>query len=116
MAAHIGGVMVAPICIRAVAGGAVRGYTAGPRRETPARPPEDRPAGRGVAGQGRRTPDAAPQLRATRTDPAAARPDPLPDRPGQGAYRGEPVEKLLEDAQIKLSRLVSSMWAAAACW
>ena len=55
------------------------------RRQAPAGPAQDRPAGRGVAGQGRRTPDAAPQLRATRADPAAARPDPLPGRAGQDA-------------------------------
>jgi transposase len=43
-----------------------------PRRQAPAGPTEDRPAGCGVAVQGRRTTDAAPELRAAATDSAAA--------------------------------------------
>jgi hypothetical protein len=43
-----------------------------PRRQAPARPAQDRPAGCGVAVQGRRTADAAAQLRATAPDSAAA--------------------------------------------
>jgi hypothetical protein len=46
----------------------------------PAKPAQDRPAGRGVAVQGRRAPDAAAQLRAPTSDPPAAGPDPLPGR------------------------------------
>ena len=44
-----------------------------PRRQAPAGPAEDRQAGCGVAGQGRRAPDAAPQLRAPTGDPPVAR-------------------------------------------
>ena len=42
------------------------------RRQAPAGPTEDRPAGCGVAVQGRRTTDAAPELRAAATDSAVA--------------------------------------------
>ena len=52
-------------------------------------PAQDRPARRGVAVQGRRTADAAAQLRAAAADPAAAGPDPVPGRPGRRADRGE---------------------------
>ena len=43
-----------------------------PRRQAPAGPAQDRPAGRGMAVQGRRTPDAPPELRAAAPDSAAA--------------------------------------------
>jgi len=39
------------------------------RRQEPPGSPQDRPAGRGLVVQGRRTPDAAAQLRATTADP-----------------------------------------------
>jgi transposase len=55
--------------------------------------------------------DAAPELCAAGTDPPVAGSDPLPDRPGRYPYRGEQrVEKLLEDAQIKLSAVVSDLF------
>jgi transposase len=44
----------------------------------PARPAQDRPAGRGLAGQGGRAAAAAAQLRAATGDPAAAGPGPRP--------------------------------------
>jgi hypothetical protein len=44
----------------------------------PAGSTQDRPAGRGLARQGRRAADAAAQLRAATGDPPAAGPDPLP--------------------------------------
>ena len=82
-----------------------------PRREAPAGPAQDRQAGRGVAVQGRRASDAPGQFRAAGADPPAAGPDPLPRRPGRGAHRGEErVEKLLEDAQIKLVVVASDIF------
>src|SRR4051794_12159879 len=51
------------------------------RRQAPARPAQDRPAGCGVACQGRRAADAAPVLRAAAGDSGTARSDPLPGRP-----------------------------------
>src|SRR3954447_16210465 len=59
------------------------------RRQAPARPAQDRPAGRGVGGQGRRAADAAPELHAAAADSAAAGSDPLPGGPARGAHRGE---------------------------
>src|SRR5215211_3550874 len=59
------------------------------RRQAPAGPAQDRPAGRGLAVQGRRTADAAPQLRPTAGDPGPARSDPLPGGPARRAHRGE---------------------------
>src|SRR5215216_25129 len=55
------------------------------RRQAPAGPAQDRPAGRGVAVQGRRAAAAAPQLRATTPDSPAAGCGPLPSRSGGGA-------------------------------
>jgi hypothetical protein len=49
-----------------------------PRRQAPARPAEDRQAGRGMAVQGRRAGHDPPEFRAARADPPAAGPDPLP--------------------------------------
>ena len=57
--------------------------------EASAGPSEDRPAGRGVAVQGRRAADAATQLRPARRHPAVAGPDPIPDRSCRGPHRGE---------------------------
>src|SRR4051812_18107521 len=60
-----------------------------PRRQAPARPSQDRPAGCGVAVQGRRTADVAAQLRAAAGDPGTARSDPLPGGPAGRAHGGE---------------------------
>ena len=77
-------------------------------RQAPAGPAEDRPAGRGVAVQGRRAADAPAQLRAAPADPAAAGSDPLPgDLVAVRTAEKNRVEKLLEDAQIKLSVVAS---------
>jgi hypothetical protein len=50
---------------------------------------QDRRARCGVVVQGRRTPDAAAQLRPTPADPAATGSDPVSHRPGRSARRGE---------------------------
>src|SRR3954447_8914867 len=60
-----------------------------PRRQAPAGPAEDRPAGRGVAVQGGRAADVAAELRAAATDSAVAGSDPLPGGPAGRAHRGE---------------------------
>ena len=61
--------------------------------------------------QGRRAADAAAQLRASSADPAAARSDPLPRRPGRvRTAEKQRVEKLLEDAQIKLCVVASDIF------
>ena len=54
--------------------------------------------------QARRAADAAAQLRAASSDPPVAGPDPLSDRlvRARTAEKLKRVEKLLEDAQIKL--------------
>jgi transposase len=73
-----------------------------------------------VAVQGRRAADAAPKLCAPTADPPAPRPDPLPRRSGRGVPTAEKnrVEKLLEDAQIKLSVVASDIFGSRAgrCW
>ena len=81
-----------------------------PRRQTPARVAQDRCPRCSVVMQGGRTSDAATQFRAT-TDPAVAGSDPRPHRPGRGAHREKNrVEKLLEDACIKLSVVASDIF------
>ncbi len=68
-------------------------------------------ARRGLAVQGRRAADDPSQFRAAAADPPAAGCDPVPDRPGRGADRGENrAEKLLEDAGIKLSVVASDIF------
>src|SRR4051795_6893496 len=59
------------------------------RRQAPARPAQDRPAGCGVAVQGRRAADAATELRSATAHPGPARSDPLPGGPAGRAHRGE---------------------------
>ncbi|MEZ0076122.1 hypothetical protein ABH927_005498 [Planotetraspora sp. GP83] len=78
-----------------------------------ARQAQDRRFGRGVAVRDRRTPDDPAELRAPAPDPAAARSNPIPVRPGQHGHRGEErAEKLLEDAQIKVSVVASDIFGA----
>jgi hypothetical protein len=60
-----------------------------PRRQAPPRTAQDRHAGRGLAVQAGRAADAAAQLRAATTDPAAAGRGPLPGRSGGGTDRRE---------------------------
>ena len=93
-------------------GGRVRGLAGQrPGREEPAGPAEDRQAGRGLAVQGRRAADAAAQLRAAAADPPAAGPDPYrTDLVAVRTAEKQRVEKLLEDAQIKLSVVASDIF------
>jgi transposase len=70
-----------------------------------------RQAGLGVVVQGRRAADAAAQFRAARADPRAAGSDQVPGRPGRERGREKNrVEKLLEDAGIKLSVVASDIF------
>jgi transposase len=64
-----------------------------------------------VAVQGRRAADAATKLRAATRDPPVAGPDPLSrDLIGVRTAEKNRVEKLLEDAQIKLSVVASDIF------
>lgn len=76
--------------VRPAGGGRVRDL-AGQRQghQAPARTCEDRPVGRGVVGQSRRTADAAFQPCATATDPGVARPDRLAVGSGGDTHCGE---------------------------
>src|SRR5262249_60225176 len=61
--------------------------------------------------QGRRAADAAPQFCPAAADPQAAGPDPLPRGPGGRPDRGKQrAEKLLEDACIKLSAVITDIF------
>ena len=75
-------------------------------------PAQDRQAGCGLAVQGRRAADAPAELRAAACDPAAAGSDPLPGSTWSAARTAEKqrVEKLLEDAQIKLTVVASDIF------
>lgn len=81
--------------------------------QAPARSSQDRPAGCGLAGQGRRTADATrqprppPQIRRLR-DLTRYRIDLI----GARTAEKQRAEKLLEDAQIKLSVVASDIFGA----
>lgn len=60
-----------------------------PRREASAGTPQDRRPRCGLVVQGRRTTDAAPELRTTTSYPSAAGSDPLPRRPGRCPRSGK---------------------------
>src|SRR5262249_33567157 len=82
-----------------------------PRRQAPARAAQDRQARCHLAVQGRRAADDPPELCAAAADPPAAGCDPLPDRPGRGADRGEAAGgQRREDAQIKLAVVASDIF------
>jgi len=71
--------------------------------KAPAGAPEDGPAGRGLVVQGRRASDDPPQLRPAQADPPAG--DLTRYRAAlvtEASAEKNRVEKLLEDAQIKL--------------
>ena len=72
---------------------------------------QDRHAGCGLAVQARRAADAAAQLRATTGDPAAGTwPATGPTWSRSRTAEKQRVEKLLEDAQIKLSVVASDIF------
>jgi Transposase len=56
-------------------------------KQVPGRP-QDRPAGRGVAGQGHRARQVPAEPGASQADPPPARPDPLPAQPGSAPGPG----------------------------
>ena len=68
-----------------------------------------------VAGPAVRVRAAAAQLRAAAGDRAAAGPDPLPQEADRGTGPGDPaIQKLLEDAGIKLDSVVSDILGVSA--